>query len=147
MSGSVFKCILPSSFRLNSFQISLKIYCQSTKPVNFTFDLYIPNMMWEYIVILSLSIVDMVTSQSSSIPILTKSSLQSAVNSWCQTSGSTDQRNIQFTTSGGCSSSNICFGPIAGKPFPPIFWRNLFDQHLSIPPMINNPVSHPTLNV
>ena len=120
MSVSVFKCILPSSFRLNSFQISLKIYCQSTKPVNFTFDLYIPNMMWEYIVILSLSIVDMVTSQSSSIPILTKSSLQSAVNSWCQTSGSAAQRDAQFSTGlgatgSGCSPRNKCYGPIAGK--------------------------------
>ena len=118
MSGSVFKCILPSSFRLNSFQISLKIYCQSTKPVNLTFDPFILNMMWEYIVILLLSIVDMVIGQSSSIPILTKASLKTAVNSWCSTSGSSAERDAQFSTglSGSdCSPRNKCYGPIAGK--------------------------------
>ena len=80
-------------------------------------------MMWEYIVILSLSIVDMVTSQSSSIPILTKTELQSAVNSWCSTSGSAAQRDAQFSTGlgetgSGCSPRTYkCYGPIAGKLF------------------------------
>ena len=90
--------------------------------------------MWEYFLILFLSIVDMVTGQSSFNPILTKSSLQSAVNSWCKSSGTTEQKNVQFTTSGGCSTSiagNICFGPIAGKSSFSIFSHNLFDQHLS----------------
>ena len=78
-------------------------------------------MMWEYIVILLLSIVDMVTGQSSSIPILTKASLKTAVSIWCSTSGSSAQRDARFstgleaTTGSGCSPRHKCYGPIAGK--------------------------------
>ena len=77
-------------------------------------------MMWEYFLILFLSIVDMVTGQSSFSPILTAASLKTAVNSWCSTSGSSAQRDAQFSTGlgatgSGCSPRNKCYGPIAGK--------------------------------
>ena len=80
-------------------------------------------MMWEYLVILFLSIIDMVKAQTSAFTMnepnaAVRDNLITAVTIWCQTSGTSDQRNAQFTTSGGCSSCNGCsgcFGPIAGK--------------------------------
>ena len=94
-------------------------------------------MMWEYIVILLLSIVDMVTGQSSSIPILTKASLKTAVNSWCSTSGSAAERDAQFSTGlgetgSGCSPRNKCYGPIAGKLFFTVTQPHIKHQYLQL---------------
>ena len=79
--------------------------------------------MWEYLVILFLCIIDMVKAQTTAFTMyaadaIPKSDLYTAVTIWCQTSGTPDQRNAQFTTSGGCSrcsGCSGCFGPIAGK--------------------------------
>ena len=99
--------------------------------------------MWEYIVILLLSVVDMVIGQSSSIPILTKASLKTAVNSWCSTSGSSAQRDAQFSTglSGSdCSPRNKCYGPIAGKLFFTVTQPTKIINNLQL----NFKVSYPT---
>ena len=68
--------------------------------------------MWEYFVILFLSIIDMVKATT---PFTHKSSLQSAVNHWCM--GGNYRINIETARPYGCSTSIIidCYGPIAGK--------------------------------
>ena len=78
-------------------------------------------MMWEYFVILFLSIIDMVkattpfTMYESSLILTTKSRLHYGVNMWC--AGGTDRNEIETARPSGCATSiNIdCYGPIAGK--------------------------------
>ena len=69
-------------------------------------------MMWEYFVILFLSIIDMVKATT---PFTNKPDLVFAVNKWCL--GGTDRNHIENERPSGCSTStNIdCYGPIAGK--------------------------------
>ena len=69
--------------------------------------------MWEYFVILFLSIIDMINAQTTAFTI--KSNLQFAVNKWCL--GGTDRINIEDERPSGCSTNPDinCYGPIAGK--------------------------------
>ena len=76
--------------------------------------------MWEYFVILFLSIIDMVNAQTTAFTMygpseIVRSDLVSAVRKWCL--GGTDRINIETAKPSGCSTSiNIdCYGPIAGK--------------------------------